>query len=411
MSSIRQPAIAESVPTSRSSSEDSGATLSTILAKLREMAPALAARSAEIETQRRVTADIIEQLKAAGVFRMTTPRIYGGLELDYPSILQVLRELAQIDSSIGWVSMLGVGHAPHLALLPRKTLDTCYSNPDMVLAGSAAPAGKGEVVPGGYRVSGRWPFASGCQNATWLFAGFMAMRDGKPVLTASGKPVVRHAVLPASAWTIEDTWHVAGLKGTGSNHIRLHDVFVPELSTFAYNDKPSIEGPLYSSPLHMIPLLHSSPALGIAEAAVLDIVALAQTGKRQLLAPEAMRDSAIFQMELGHLEADLMAGRAMLEKQSQVLWREAVAGNVVLSNAPLLASCFQTSTWITALCVRVVDECYRLGGGTALYESSPLQRRLRDIHAAMQHVAVQPASYQRCGAIRLGHKVHDPVAD
>lgn len=383
-----------------------------LLAGLKEMAPALAARSAEIEQLRRVPADIIEQLKAAGVYRMSTPRIYGGLELDYPTILQILRALAAIDGSIGWVSMLGVGHAPHLALLPRKSLDTCYAtSPDMILAGSAAPAGRGEMVPGGYRVNGRWPFASGCHNATWLFAGFVATQDGKPVLTASGKPLVRHAVLPAAEWTIEDTWYVAGLKGTGSNHIRLNDVFVPEFSTFGYGDTPAVAGPLYSSPLHMIPLLHGSQALGIAEAAVGDLVALAQTGKKQLLANESMRDSALFQMELGRLEANLTGAGAAFEAQANALWSEALAGRIVLRNTGMLAACFSTSTWVTEICLQVVDKCYRLGGGTALYDVSPLQRRLRDLYAATQHAAVQPGSYQRCGAMRLGHVVHHPVLD
>jgi alkylation response protein AidB-like acyl-CoA dehydrogenase len=386
--------------------------VTALLAKLKDIASPLAARSAEIEEQRQIPPDIIDQLKAVGVFRMSTPRVYGGLEFDYPTILQVLRELAAIDSSIGWISMLGVGHAPHLALLPRRSLDTCYAaSPDMILAGSAAPAGQGQVVPGGYRVSGRWPFASGCQNATWLFAGFVAMQDGKPVLTPSGRPMVRHAVLPAAAWTIEDTWRVAGLKGTGSHHIRLNDTFVPQFSTFAYSDATSIEGPLYSSPLHMIPLLHGCPALGIAQAAVGDLVALAQSGKKQLLASESMRDSALFQLELGRLEANVTGARAAFEAQANALWSEALAGRVVLRNTDMLAACFSTSTWVTDICVHVVDECYRLGGGTALYESSPLQRRLRDMHAATQHVAVQPASYQRCGAMRLGHVVHHPVLD
>jgi alkylation response protein AidB-like acyl-CoA dehydrogenase len=397
-------AFAQVMPASRQPAQD-------VLAKVRAIGPSIAARSAEFEEKRRIPPDVIEQLKAAQVFRMATPRVYGGLQLDYPAILDVLRELAFIDGAVGWVAMLGVGHAPHLALLPRKTLDTCYAKPDVILGGCAAPFGTGIVVPGGYRVSGRWPFASGCQSATWLFAGFTAMRDGKSVISENGKPVIRHAVLPAGAWTIDDTWHAAGLKGTGSNHIRLDDVFVPEFNTFAYTDAPSINGRLYSSPLHMIPLLHCAPALGIAEAALRDLVALAMSGKRQLLAPDAMQDSPLFHMELGRLEADVKAVRATSTAQANALWHEALAGDMVPSNSKMLAACFQTATWVTNACVRVVDECYRLGGGSALYASSPLQRRLRDIHTASQHAAVQPASYQRCGALLLGHKVTNPVID
>lgn len=387
---------------------------STLIGKVRELAPGIAARAEEFETARRIPADIAEQLRQIGVFRMTTPRSHGGLELDYPSMLDVLIELATIDGSVGWTSMLGAGHVPHLALLPRQTFDAIYAGgPDVVLAGSAAPAGIGEIVPGGYRVSGRWPFASGCQNANWLFAGFIAARDGKPVPAAPGsaRPFATHAVLPAGSWTIEDTWRVAGLKGTGSHHIRLDNVFVPQESTFRYQDDACLEGPLYRSPLHMIPLLHDAPAIGIAEAALRDLVALASTGKRQLLAAEAMRDSPVFQTELGRVSADLRAARAMHEIQARALWQAALAGQVTVANTKLLGDCFQTAAWVTATCVRVVDSCYTLGGGSALYDSSPLQRRLRDIHAASQHVAVQPGSYLRAGASRLGHRVHNPVLD
>lgn len=384
-----------------------------LIAKIHELTPAIAARAEEIETVRRIPADIAEQLRQIGVFRMMTPRSHGGLELDYPSILDVLIELAIIDGSLGWTSMLGAGHVPHLALLPRASFDTLFADgPDVILAGSAAPAGSGEIVPGGYRVTGRWPFASGCQNATVLFAGFVVTKDGKPVMTpGSSRPYATHAVLPSDDWIIEDTWRVAGLKGTGSHHIRLESVFVPVERTFRYQDAACVDGPLYQSPLHMIPLLHDAPAIGIAEAALRDLVALAATGKRQLLATEAMRDSAVFQTELGRALADLRAARAAHEVQARTLWQAALAGEVQLSNMELLTDCFHTATWVTTTCVRVVDACYALGGGSALYDSSPLQRRLRDIHAASQHVAAQIAAHTRAGAMLLGHRAKNPVLD
>lgn len=384
-----------------------------LIARIRELAPAIAARAEEIETSRRIPADIAEQLRQIGVFRMMTPRSHGGLEFDYPSILEVLIELATIDGSLGWTSMLGSGHVPHLALLPRPTFDSLFAEgPDVILAGSAAPAGTGEIVPGGYRVTGRWPFASGCQNATVLFAGFVVTKDGAPVIPqGSSRPLATHAALPASQWVIEDTWRVAGLKGTGSHHIRLESVFVPQEHTFRYQDAACVDGPLYQSPLHMIPLLHDAPAIGIAEAAVRDLMALAATGKRQLLATEAMRDSAVFQTEFGRALADLRAARATHEVQVRTLWQAALAGEVQLSNMELLTECFQTATWVTATCVRVVDACYILGGGSALYDTSPLQRRLRDIHAASQHAAAQISAHTRAGAMRLGHKIKNPVLD
>lgn len=388
--------------------------LEAMLESIRELAPQFSARAEEIEAGRRIPPDIIEQLKAIGVFRTCAPRSHGGLEFDYPDTLEVLTELAMIDGSIGWVSMLGVGHMPHLALLPRETFDRVYADgPDIIVAGSAAPAGTAEIVEGGYRVSGRWPFASGCQHADWIFAGFIVTRNGVPVPKSPGSPapLTGHAALPADCWQIEDTWRVAGLKGTGSHHIRLNDVFVPEANVFRYQDKPCLPGPLYGSPLHLIPPLHGCPAIGMAEGAVRDLMALANTGKKQLLVNEAMRDSPLFQTELGRLGATLRATRAAHRMQAEALWRQAVGGGLQLANTALLSDCFQTSTWVTNECVDVVERSYRLGGGSALYDSSPLQRRLRDIHGASQHAAVQPTAYTRSGAMMLGHKVAHPVVD
>lgn len=390
-------------------------TVESMLEEIRALAPDVAARTEEIEAGRRIPLELIEKLRRIGVFRTCAPASHGGLELAYPDTLRILREVAALNGSLGWVSMLGVGHMPHLALLPRGSFDRIYTDgPDIIVAGSAAPAGTAVRVAGGYRVSGRWPFASGCQHADWLFAGFVVIdENGKPVPKSPGSemPLTGHATLPASAWEIEDTWNVSGLKGTGSHHIRLKDVFVPDAQVFRYQDRSCLPGPLYGSALHLIPLLHGCPALGIAEAAVRDLTALANTGKKQLLMQEAMRDSVLFQTELGHLDANLRAARAAAAAQADALWRQALHSGLELGNTTLLAECFQNSTWVTDQCIAIVERCYRLGGGSALYSSSPLQQHLRDIFGASQHAAVQPTAYTRTGAMLLGHKVAHPVAD
>jgi alkylation response protein AidB-like acyl-CoA dehydrogenase len=387
-------------------------TLDRMLADIRERAPSFAARTAEVEAARRIPADMIAQLRAIGVFRMSTPRSHGGLEFDYPSILEVLTELSDIEGSLGWVTMLGAGHIPYLAYLPRKSYDAIYANgPDVFLAGTAAPSGEGEMTDGGFRVTGRWPFASGCQNADWLFAGFIVTRDGEPVMGTSGKPLVRHIVLPANRFEIEDTWHVAGLKGTGSHHIKIKDELVPTEYTFKYEDESCLPGPLYRSGLHMIPLLHCCPAIGIAQGALRELVEVANTGRRRVMATESMRDSPLFQSDIGRIEADLKAARAVHKVQAQMLWQAAVAGELTLANLKLLLDVQQAASWVNTTCARIVDACYTLGGGSALYNSSPLQRRLRDIHASTQHAAVGPGVFVQSGAQRLGHKMKHPILE
>ncbi len=373
-----------------------------LLAKVRALAPSLAARSAEFEAARRIPPDVVELLKEAGVFRMYAPRSHGGLELDFPATLQVLIALAAADGAVGWTAMIGTGSLTFFAKLARPTLDLVFADgPDVIVAGAAAPSGAAEQVDGGYLVNGRWGFASGCQNAHWLFSGCVITKGGAPVPgRVEGAPLVRHFVMPASVWRIEDTWNVAGLKGTGSHHIGLADVFVPEANVFDFGGESCLPGPLYPSPLHFVPMMHCAPAVGIAEGALADIVALANTGKRQLFQPGPMRDSPAFQGELGRVDAEVRAARSMTEAQTNRLWERALAGE--LAGGELLAEAFQTAAWVTAACVRAVDACYSLGGGGALYETSPLQRRLRDIHAATQHTAVQPRQYIAAGAAKLG---------
>lgn len=382
-----------------------------MLSRIQALAPAIAARAEEFEQLRRIPDDVIDQLRDIGVFRMSTPVSHGGLEFDYPAILDVLIELAAVNGALGWVTMLGAGHIFYLAYLPRATYDEIYANgPDVFLAGSAGPFGRGEVEDDGYRVTGRWPTASGCQNADWIFAGFFPTRSGEnvPAGPRSPEPLLKHVTLPADRFEIEDTWHVSGLQGTGSHHVRLKDSFVPEAFTWRYEDPSCVPGPLFRSGLHMVPLLHSAIAIGIAEAALGEIVALAATGKRQVLATEAMRDSPLFRARLGELEADLKAARAMHGRQTMQLWEAALRDELSLANRKMLSDLQQTSIWVTSTCVRVVDGCYTLGGASAILNSSPLQRHLRDIHTCSQHAAVNANGYVQAGAFRLG-LTPDPI--
>lgn len=388
-----------------------------MLSKIRELAPAIAGRADEFEQARRIPDDVIQRLREIGVFRMSAPVSHGGLEFDYPAILKILIALAAINGALGWVTMLGAGHIFYLAYLPRESYDAIYANgPDIFLAGSAGPYGVGEVEGDGYRVSGRWPTASGCQNADWMFAGFFPTQDGEkiPASPGSPEPLLKHITVPANRFEIEDTWHVSGLQGTGSHHVRLKNEFVPKAYTWRYEDPSCVPGPLFRSGLHMVPLLHSAIAIGIAEAAVRDIVALAATGKRQVLATEAMRDSPLFRAHLGELEADLKAARATHSAQAQQLWEAALAGSLSLANKKMLSDLQQASIWVTGACVRIVDGCYTLGGATSILDSSPLQRHLRDIHTCSQHAAVNRNGYVQAGAFLLGlspdHTVLAPSA-
>jgi alkylation response protein AidB-like acyl-CoA dehydrogenase len=309
--------------------------------------------------------------------------------------------------------MIGSVSSIFLPSLPRATYDQIYRNgPDVISGGSATPAGTAEAAAGGWRVNGRWPFASGCQHADVLI-GFCVMTEGgKPLpgaAGAGGPPLMRAVVLPARDWQIEDTWHVAGLRGTGSHHILLQDKLVPAANFFdLVNVVPCLPGPLYQTVQHFLPLAHGAVTVSMAEGALAELVELANSGRQQLRAPTPMRQSEIFQAELGRIEVEVRAARAFFEAQAASHWRHAVAGT--LKEEGLLIQGTQAAIWIATTCVRAADSCFTLGGGGALYEASPLQRRMRDLHAAAQHAAVHQRHYVGAGKLLLDSAFVPPQA-
>lgn len=377
-----------------------------LLADILELAPGITARAAEIEAGRRIPLDLVHQLRAIGVFRMLVPKSHGGLELDLPAALQIIAALSRIDGSVGWAAMIANGGQMFAPLLERETYDQVYQNgPDVVFAISAAQAaGTAEATRGGWRVNGRWPFASGCQHADWMVGVCVMTEGGTPIPGPDGEggpPRVRGFILPARDWQNEDTWYVAGLKGTGSHHIALSDVVVPAANFVDLaNGVPCLPGPLYPAVLQVLPLLHAAVAVGIAEGALEELVELANTGRQQQRAAVPMRDSETFQFELGRIAAELRAARAFHDVQAASHWRHALAGT--LKDEALLTQATQMAVWLATTCVRVADGCFGLAGGSAVYESSTLQRRMRDLHVAAQHGAAQQRHYVSAGKLLLG---------
>jgi alkylation response protein AidB-like acyl-CoA dehydrogenase len=378
------------------------AALARLLADIAALGPAISARAAEIEAARRMPPDLVEALRAIGVFRCFVPRSHGGLELDLAQGLEVIKALARIESSVGWISNIAGGCSIFVALLPLRTYALIHQDgPDVITAGSMMPVGTAEAVGGGWRVNGRWPYASGCEHADWIMAACVLTSNGEPLPgPAEGVPRIRVCVLRAQDWVIEDTWHVAGLGGTGSHHVVLKDALVPDAQFFAIDNVPCIRGPLYGSVREFLPLMHGAAVLGIAEGALAALVELADGGRRPLDAAAPIQHAEMFHRELGRIEAELRAAQAFHAAQVATHWRHACAGTLK-DNAALHMQGLQAGIWVAQACVRVADACFALGGAGALYDSSPLQRRMRDMRAAAQHAAVQQRHYTAVGAHAL----------
>jgi indole-3-acetate monooxygenase len=383
-------------------------TVEDVLARVAALAPTLAGRAAEAEAARRLPADVLRMLRTAGLFRMTAPKIHGGLELDFPDIARVLQAVARIDGSIGWICMVANAAGLLVPRIARETYEEFYRNgPDQLCAGVVTrPAGTAVAEAGGWRVNGRWPFASGCEDADWIGGACVLVKDGQPLPgPVAGIPAIGIACLPARHWQVADTWHACGLRATGSHDVVLHDTVVPSENLVDVATEPCHPGPLYHAPMPFVPLWQGPIALGLAEGALDDATTMAHSGRRQLHAAVATRDSEIFHYELGRAHAAFRAARATFEAQAASHWQHAVAGT--LDSEALSMEGTQSAIWVTEACLQVVQRCFALAGAAAVYDSSPLQRRLRDIETAAQHAAVQQRHYAHAGQLLLSATLPD----
>jgi len=368
----------------------------------RALAPRIQAAAEETERQRRLAPELVQALAAGGVFRMCVPHTLGGGEVEPAIMVRAIETLACADGAAGWSAMIGATSGVASAYLPDDAAREIYGrDPRGVTGGAFAPLGKATVVEGGYRVTGRWPFASGCEHCAWLMGGSIVLDGGKPRLLPSGTPDNRLMLFPASEVRIIDTWHVAGLRGTGSHDIAVEDRFVPGARSLSLiSDPPRARGPLYVFPVFgLLALGIAAVALGIARHAVDELVALAAgktpSGSRRLLA-----ERAVIQAQVAEGEATLGAARAFLLETVGAAWERAQAAGVI--DLRERARLRLAATHATLASARAVDLMYNAGGGTAVYATSPLQRCFRDVHVATQHMLVAPTTLELTGRILLG---------
>jgi len=378
------------------------ATLDQLLSRIAALPPVVARQARDIEQGRRLPAELVSALKSARIYGMLVPRRYGGIELDAPSAFQAVAALAKLDGSVGWNAMIGhLGSLMPFLVGPALCEEIFQDGKDHVIAGSGQPVGTAERVPGGWRVTGSWPFASGCQNAEWIAGTCVMMEGGSPIDRSDGPgPMTRTFLMPAEHWEIRDTWHTLGLKGTGSHHVALTGVFVPDENFFEFPFGASFApDPIFGKYPEVVVLSHGAVAVGIAEGAIMDLVELAGAGVKQLFMTTPLVETERFKEGLARLDADLMAARALLEAQISRVWHN--PERPAAKDLARVAEQLQAAVWITSACVRVAEGCFELAGSKAVYESSSLQRRVRDLRVAAQHFAVHPRQYVAAGAAVL----------
>lgn len=369
-----------------------------ILDELRTLVPKITARAGEIETARRVPIDLVEEMRRIGVFRALVPKQSGGLGLGIRESMQIIEALAIADGSAGWIAMIGGDGALHFEMLPTQTFERIYAKGPDVIGGGSVRIGQGMMVPvdGGYRVTGRWNFASGCQHADWLVAWAPVVKDGVPVPGAwlPGMPQIRQAALPATAFHIIENWDTLGLRGTGSHDIALDDLFVPEEQTNEILAKP------FNYDVARVTLRLGSVAVGIAEGALGDLVALDKVRGGNAV---PLSETPIVLEALGIAEAGVKAARAYLDREALLLDEQTKENG---GDDVALRSASQAVAWVTDACIDAIQRCLRVAGTKAIHASSPLQRRLRDIHTLSQHGVTASRNYLPAGAQRFGLDMH-----
>jgi indole-3-acetate monooxygenase len=372
------------------------------------MAPQIRAAGDEIERARRLPASIVAALKAAGVLGMAMPRVWGGAELDPLTQFRVLEALAMADGSVAWCVMINCDGGYITAFLDQDVGRAMYPDLEVGTAATATPTGQAQLASGGYRVSGRFPFASGCQHSEWVWLGCVVMADGTPRADSNGVPETRQCIVQLSQCEILDTWYTTGLRGTGSNDLLVKDVFVPAEHTFSFQDRDLIKrpGPLYAFPL-MFAAKTSPVALGIARHAldVLIETATNKTARRYTLGEhlepaKMMRDDVFIQEAVGRAEMMLTSARAHLFEVIGDFWATLVEGK---EPAPAQVARFITlHTYVVGVCVDVVQLVFKAAGGTAVYQKGPLDRCLRDVLTMNQHVVGTMRTYEMAGRLLLG---------
>ena len=364
-----------------------------VVAAARALGPTVRAARETIERDRRLPTAIVNALVEAGVFRLCIPTALGGLGADAATLVATIEAVAMADGAAGWCTMIGATTGVVSAYLPPDAARAIYGNPRTVTGGVFAPSGTAVPTAGGYTVTGRWSFGSGCQHCDWLMGGCIVQTT--PVVAP------RMMILPAAQVEIIDTWDTAGLRGTGSHDLAIVNQFVPEAySVSLIGDAPRSSEPLYRFPVFgLLALGIAGVALGIARAAIDELVALAGT-KRPADSRRHLAERGVVPSQVAQAEATVGAARAFLFEQIAVAWEIATRGDPipVAQRARLRLA----ATHATISAAAAVDAMFSAGGGSAIYARSPLQRYFRDVHTVTAHAMVAPSTLELTGRVLLG---------
>ena len=368
-----------------------------ILANVRALVPEIQRRVAETAKLRRIPADLVEKLRTAGVFRIMFPRSWGGPEMPLPQQVELIETLSYGDPSVGWAVKIGTDSGYFCAFLDESAARELYPSIDYATAGQAPPNGRAVRVPGGYRVTGRWGFASGCTHADVMVGGCLVIE------TEGANPSgMIYILAPASSFEVEDTWYSNGLVGTGSHHYKTRDLFVPERHTFNLAGPAKMTGPLFAdagSATVFIPM--AGTPLGLMRRAIEVTLGLSREKVISLPPPPTlMRNLPRVKFALARAQMLYGAARAAVYESVNRYWEELLRdghGSLQARRDMGLARIYAHRT-----AREVAQLMFDTVGAPAVYEGLPLGSLLRDAIVINEHLGFNDGVVERLGGVMLG---------
>lgn len=376
------------------------------LTAARELSPLIQSLREKTEVGRNVAAPILDRLRDGRLCRVAVARALAGHELPVDEALDVYETLAYADASVSWVAWNNSLPCLLGRFLSPQARDEIFADTRSLYACSTRPTGRAAVTADGYRVSGRWGIVSGCELAEWILLLAIVEDNGEPRMMAHGVPELRFVFLRRADLQIPDTWHVGGLRGTGSHDVVAENVRVPRAHTLFVAEPSTLDGPLGRVPIICTMAAgYAAQLLGVAQSAVDTLIELAST-KAPPEGP-ALRERPTVLVAIARHGTALEAARAHLRACASRLWRTAVEGG-----PPAIEEI--TSVWCAALAAAAaaeiaVDAAYAAGGISSLYTSCPLERAHRDLHAMRRHIVGQDMWLEDAGRVRLGAAPQHPL--
>ncbi|QDW41474.1 acyl-CoA dehydrogenase [Bradyrhizobium sp. KBS0727] len=378
-----------------------------LVERARALQPLIAGDADEIERTRRLTPAVTSALIENGLYRSLLPQSLGGSEAPLETFMQMEEEIAKADASTAWCLGQCSVCAMTAAYLDPDAANEVFNTAPGILAWGAI-AHEVQAVPGGYKASARWDFASGSRQASWLGAHVRVVEaDGTQRRKKDGSPEIRTILFPMASATMYDVWDVIGLKGTGTDSYSVDNLFIPEKFAALRDDPTALRenGPLYKLTTNMVfSMGFGATSLGVARATLDAATDLARGKTPQGL--KAMRDNNAVQGLIGRTEATLRAARAYLYSTAGEVWRDLSRGDP-LSEQHRIALRI-AATWTIHQSAAVVDTAYHMAGATAVFAANRFERRFRDMHAIAQQIQARDTHYEDAGKAILSASLGTP---